>query len=59
MEQDPLGLERIAEEILERKSSGSSLKNRYKRRQISVALTTQNPLPVKVGTSSPAAMVVQ
>jgi hypothetical protein len=42
---------RTIEDVLERKSSGSSLENRDYRPWEFVALTTQYPLPAKVDTN--------
>jgi hypothetical protein len=51
LERGPLSLVRTTEELLEWKSCGSGLENRDQRPWEFVALTTQYPLPVKVGTN--------
>jgi hypothetical protein len=53
LERGPLSLVRTIEELLEWKSSGSGLENRDQRPWKLVALTTQHPLPGKVGTNLP------
>jgi hypothetical protein len=51
LERCPLSLVRTTEELLERKSRGSSLENRDYRPWKFVALTTQHRIPKKFGTN--------
>jgi hypothetical protein len=51
LEQGPLSLVSTTEELLERKSSGSGLENRYYGRKESAALTTRHTSSAKVGTN--------
>jgi hypothetical protein len=51
LEQVPLSLVSTIEELLERKSSGSSLESRERGRGKSVTLTTLCPLSSEVGTN--------
>jgi hypothetical protein len=53
LEQGPLSLVSITEELLWRSSSGSGQENREYDPGGFVALTTQHPLSAKVGTTSP------
>jgi hypothetical protein len=53
LEQGPLSLVSITEELLGRNSSSSGQENREYNQGGSVALTTQHPLSAKVGTTSP------
>jgi hypothetical protein len=51
LRQGPLSLVNGIEELLERKSTGSSLENREYCSKGSAALTTPHPLSTKVGTN--------
>jgi hypothetical protein len=51
LERGPLSVVSTTEELLDRNSSGSGLRNRYYGRRGSVTLTTRHPLSANVGTN--------